>query len=79
MFVWVCVCVWCGCIVAGSYPVFFFNEMKRSPPAFSRKKGRAIMKRCPGAMVKLFPYDHEVMGSSRGNSFLQKCREILHT
>jgi hypothetical protein len=37
---YVCVglCVWCGCIVAGSYPVFFFNEMKRSSPALSRKK-----------------------------------------
>jgi hypothetical protein len=37
---YVCVgfCVWCGCIVADSYPVFFFNEMKRSSPAFLRKK-----------------------------------------
>jgi hypothetical protein len=37
---YVCVglCVWCGCIVVGSYLVFFFNEMKRNSPAFSRKK-----------------------------------------
>jgi chemotaxis receptor (MCP) glutamine deamidase CheD len=35
----VCVCV-CGCVcsVAGSYPVFLLNEMKRSSPTFSRKK-----------------------------------------
>jgi hypothetical protein len=30
-------------------------------------------------MVKLLPCDHEVMGSSPGNSLLQKCRERLHT
>ena len=32
-----------------------------------------------GAMVKLLPCDHEVMGSSPGNSLLQKCRERLRT
>ena len=30
-------------------------------------------------MVKLLPCDHEVMGSSPGNSLLQKCRERLRT
>jgi hypothetical protein len=30
-------------------------------------------------LVKLLPCDHEVMGSSLGNSPLQKCREMLHT
>jgi hypothetical protein len=33
----------------------------------------------PGVAVKLLPCDHEVMGSSPGNSFLQKCRERLRT
>jgi hypothetical protein len=44
---YVCVglCVWCGCIVAGSYPVFFFNEMKRSSPVFSREKSKALFGR----------------------------------
>ncbi|XP_066363850.1 probable magnesium transporter NIPA3 isoform X3 [Miscanthus floridulus] len=32
-----------------------------------------------GAVVKLLPCDHEVTGSSPGNSHLQKCRERLHT
>ena len=32
-----------------------------------------------GAVVKLLPCDHEVMGSSPGNSLLQKCRERLRT
>ena len=32
-----------------------------------------------GAAVKLLPCDHEVMGSSPGNSLLQKCRERLRT
>jgi hypothetical protein len=32
-----------------------------------------------GAAVKLLPCDHEVMGSSPGNSLLQKCWERLHT
>jgi hypothetical protein len=27
---------------------------------------------------KLLPCDHEVVGSSSGNSFLQKCRKRLH-
>jgi hypothetical protein len=48
--VFVCVCVrLCGCVwfvclvvlycyVAGSYPVFLLNGMKRSSPAFSREK-----------------------------------------
>jgi hypothetical protein len=36
-------------------------------------------KRSPGAAVKLLPCDHEVMGSSPGNSLLQKCRKRLHT
>jgi hypothetical protein len=31
----------------------------------------------PDAAVKLLPCDHEVMGSSHGNNFLQKCREML--
>jgi hypothetical protein len=35
-------------------------------------------KRSPGAAVKLLPWDHEVMGSSPGNSPLHKCRERLH-
>jgi hypothetical protein len=37
---YVCVglCVWCDCIVASSYPFFFFNEMKGSSPAFSKEK-----------------------------------------
>jgi hypothetical protein len=30
------------------------------------------MKGSPGAAVKLLPCDHEVMGSSPGNSLLQK-------
>ena len=30
-------------------------------------------------MVKLLPCDHEVTGSSPGNSLLQKCRERLRT
>ncbi|XBH87655.1 hypothetical protein VPH35_075074 [Triticum aestivum] len=34
---------------------------------------------CLGAVVKLLPCDHEVMGSSPGNSLLQKCRERLRT
>jgi hypothetical protein len=33
----------------------------------------------PGAVVKLLSYDHEVVGSSPGNSLLQKCREMLRT
>jgi hypothetical protein len=37
------------------------------------------MKGSPGATVKLFSSDHEVMGSSPRNSLLQKCREMLHT
>ena len=32
-----------------------------------------------GAVVKLLPCDHEVMGSSPRNSLLQKCRERLRT
>jgi hypothetical protein len=32
-----------------------------------------------GAAVKLPPCDHEVTGSSPGNSLLQKCRERLRT
>jgi len=32
-----------------------------------------------GAVVKLLPCDHEVTGSSPGNSHLQKCRERLRT
>ena len=32
-----------------------------------------------GAVVKLLPCDHEVTGSSPGNSLLQKCRERLRT
>ena len=32
-----------------------------------------------GAVVKLLPCDHEVMGSSPENSLLQKCRERLRT
>jgi hypothetical protein len=36
-------CAWYGCIVVGSYPVFFFNEMKRSSRAFSRKKCCAML------------------------------------
>src|SRR3954466_7331927 len=32
-----------------------------------------------GAVVKLLPCDHEVTGSSLGNSLLQKCRERLRT
>ena len=31
------------------------------------------------AVVKLLPCDHEVTGSSPGNSLLQKCRERLRT
>jgi len=30
-------------------------------------------------VVKLLPCDHEVTGSSPGNSLLQKCRERLRT
>ena len=37
------------------------------------------MKGSLGAVVKLLPCDHEVMGSSPGNSLLQKCRERLRT
>jgi hypothetical protein len=37
------------------------------------------LKGSPGTAVKLMPCDHEVMGSSPGNSLLQKCRERLHT
>ena len=33
----------------------------------------------PSAAVKLLPCDHEVTGSSPGNSLLQKCRERLRT
>jgi hypothetical protein len=33
----------------------------------------------PGATVKLLPCDKEVMGSSPGNSLLQKCKERLRT
>jgi hypothetical protein len=33
----------------------------------------------PRHSVKLLPCDHEVMGSSPGNSLLQKCRERLRT
>jgi hypothetical protein len=33
----------------------------------------------PGAVIKLLPCDHEIMGSSPGNSLLQKCREMLRT
>jgi hypothetical protein len=29
--------------------------------------------------VKLLPCDHEVMGSSPGNSLLKKCRESMRT
>lgn len=32
-----------------------------------------------GAAVELLPCDHEVTGSSPGNSLLQKCRERLRT
>jgi hypothetical protein len=32
-----------------------------------------------GAAVKLLPCDHEVMGSSPGNSHLKKCKERLCT
>ena len=32
-----------------------------------------------GAAVKLLPCDHEVTGSSPGNSLLQRCRERLRT
>jgi hypothetical protein len=38
-----------------------------------------ILKGSPGTTVKLFPCDHEVMGSSPRNSLLQKCRERLCT
>jgi hypothetical protein len=38
-----------------------------------------MSKGSPSAAVKLFPCDHEVMGSSRGNSLLQKCRERVRT
>jgi E1A/CREB-binding protein len=38
-----------------------------------------VMKGSPGTAVKLLPCDHEVMGSSPGNSLLQKCREKLRT
>jgi hypothetical protein len=39
-----------------------------------------IQKGRPGAVVKLLLCDHEVMGSSPGNSLLQKkCRERLYT
>jgi hypothetical protein len=34
-----------------------------------------LMKEIPDAVVKLLPCDYEVMGSSLGNSLLQKCRE----
>jgi hypothetical protein len=37
------------------------------------------MKGSPGTVVKLLPYDHEVMGSSIENNLEQKCREILCT
>jgi hypothetical protein len=39
------------------------------------------LKGSPGTAVKLLPCDHEheVMGSSLGNSLLQKCKERLHT
>ncbi|VAH33209.1 hypothetical protein VPH35_021920 [Triticum aestivum] len=37
------------------------------------------MKGSLGAVVKLPPCDHEVTGSSPGNSLLQKCRERLRT
>jgi hypothetical protein len=33
-----------------------------------------IMFTTPRAVVKLLPCDYEVMGSSPGNSLLQKCR-----
>ena len=35
------------------------------------------MKGSLGAAVKLLPSDHEVTGSSPGNSLLQKCRERM--
>jgi hypothetical protein len=31
----------------------------------------------PGAVVKLLPFDHEVMCSSPENNLLQKCREMM--
>ena len=38
-----------------------------------------VLKGSLGAVVKLLPCDHEVTGSSPGNSLLQKCRERLRT
>ena len=38
-----------------------------------------LLKESLGAVVKLLHCDHEVRGSSSGNSFLQKCRERLRT
>jgi hypothetical protein len=37
------------------------------------------MKGSPGAVVKMLPCDHEVMGSSPRNNLLQKCKERLRT
>jgi hypothetical protein len=39
----------------------------------------SVKKGSPGAVIKLLPCDHEIMGSSPGNSLLQKCRERLRT
>jgi hypothetical protein len=39
----------------------------------------ASVKGSPGTVVKLLPCDHEVMGSSPGNSLLQNCRGRLRT
>jgi hypothetical protein len=38
----------------------------------------ALLKRSPGAVVKLLPCDHEVMGLNPENNLLQKCRERVH-
>ena len=46
---------------------------------FHPSYGLKDMKGSLGAVVKLLPCDHEVMGSSPGNSLLQKCRERLRT
>ncbi|XBI91354.1 hypothetical protein VPH35_028692 [Triticum aestivum] len=55
------------------------NGKLQCPPTIYFVLRKNYTKGSLGAVVKLLPCDHEVMGSSPGNSLLQKCRERLRT
>jgi hypothetical protein len=61
--------------------VFFFIQycIKIIQYMFLEDSLVSVKKGSPGAVIKLLPCDHEIMGSSPENSLLQKCRERLRT